>query len=294
MFLQRADLVGCAVFILIALTACGNDDRDERAAGSIVSPVATIDPNSIEPPVLPTVSVDARDPEPHSNGENVLYSTSFDDEAGKLFFVGETSFGARATIVDGRYRVEVEDGEWQSITPGPLLHPQNGVIEADVTLNGTGFGGLVARSSTDAGGNDWMYVCLIDESGWAGCVATRGADYEDLFFEQIDDFTPGAVQRVVLTVVDDRIELAVNGQVIGSAQDSSVQIGSWGVFAESQDESLTTVEFDNLSISIVPPGSNPFNAPRDGGRQSTRIVKARGTDRIVRTSTNGQKYQRDM
>lgn len=232
MTMQRLRRIGCAACVLVALTACGSDDPAEPAGGTAQQ--------SAQP-----------------GNSNVIYATTFEDDAGRLFYTGETNFGARASITDGRYVVEVEDGEWQTITPGPMPHPRNGSIEADVTLTGTGFGGLVARSSVDAAGDDWMYVCLLDDTGWAGCVASVGDTYQDLFWGEIDGFRPGDTVRLRLTVVEDQIELAVNGNVIGSAQDASVQSGAWGVMAESQDETLMTVAFDNLSISVVNPGSVP-------------------------------------
>ncbi|HEX5165242.1 MAG TPA: hypothetical protein VFV93_07600 [Thermomicrobiales bacterium] len=191
------------------------------------------------------------------DGLTALYTTTFEDQAGQLFAVGDMDSGAHAMISDGRYVVDVDDGEWQVITPGPMPHPRNGVIEADVTLSGAGYAGLVARSTVDADGNDSMYVCLMDDTGWAGCVASHGGEYRDLFFGPIEGYQAGASQRLRLTVVEDRIEFVVNNRLIGATQDSTVQIGAWGVHAESQSEATTTVSFDNLTIYTVDGQSIP-------------------------------------
>jgi hypothetical protein len=235
---QRLRQVGIVATLLLAMAACGPDESSDPTT-TTEAPAAT----ATQAAVAPTAKA------PDQPGVN--YTTSFEDDAADLFFTGETTFGALASIVDGRYVVEVEDGEWQTITPGPMLHPNDGVIEAEVTLEGSGFAGLVARSSVDAGGNDWMYSCLFDETGWAGCVASIGSTYQDLFFGAIQDFDVDATQHLRMTVVSDRIELVVNGQVIGAAQHGLVKSGAWGILAESQDEGQTVVTFDNLSIASV-------------------------------------------
>jgi hypothetical protein len=224
------------------MAGCGSDGSSETPPTATVAiQAATTTPSGIAPN------------EPAPDQPEVNYSTSFDDAAADMFFVGETNFGAMASIVDGRYVVEVEDGEWQTITPGPMLHPNDGVIEAEVQLEGSGFAGLVARSSVDAGGNDWMYSCLFDETGWAGCIASVGSTYQDLFWGAVDDFDVDVAQHMRMTVVADRIELAVNGQVIGSAQHGQVKSGAWGILAESQDEGQTVVTLDNFSITSAHP-----------------------------------------
>lgn len=278
MFRQCLRHMGCAasVLALLVLAACGTEDRDEAASQSSAAAAVTAetDMRSSWPSIVPGASPDAPLPQRQKNSADVVFSTSFDDGSNESIFVGETGFGARASIVDGAYVVEVADGEWQTITVGPMPHLRDGVIEADVVLNGSGLGGLVARSLTDADGNSWMYVCLIDETGWAGCVTSHGDTYQDLFWGEIDGYSPGTVQHLTMRVVDDRIDLSVNGQAIGSAQDASVQLGSWGVFAESVAGSTATVEFDNLSISRARPGADPADTLNDRDRYSAHATRS--------------------
>jgi hypothetical protein len=228
-----------ALSVLAALAACGSDTPAEPATGVPATQAAATAPAAQATPVDEPDDLTA------------LYTTTFEDEASQLFAVGEMESGARAMISDGRYVVDVDDGEWQVITPGPMPHPRNGVIEADVTLTGAGYAGLVARSTTDADGNDSMYVCLMDDTGWAGCVASHGGEYRDLFFGPIEGYQAGASQQLRMTVIEDRIEFVVNDRLIGATQDSTVQIGAWGVHAESQSEATTSVSFDNLTIYAV-------------------------------------------
>lgn len=238
MIVRRLRSIGCAAGLLLVLAGCGRVGD----SGPSVAPTSTPEPSS-EPAPRPTRT--------QASGDgNVIYATSFEDDAGSLFYVGETSFGARASITDGKYVVEVTDGDWQTITPAPMPYPNNAVVQADITLVGAGFGGLVARSSKDDSGADWLYVCLIDNTGWAGCVATRGGQYADLFWSEVEGYEPGAPQRMRLSVVNDQIELRVNNQMIGSVQDATITSGAWGVYAESQSAGTTTVSFDNFSISV--------------------------------------------
>lgn len=265
MIVKRLCQTGCILWVLIALVACGTGNRDNivRDSSDSLIPSDQADAGSSTASATPAVPSDTPSTQPQARDPEILFSTSFGDDSSASIFVGETSIGAQTSIVDGSYIVEVDNREWQTITVGPMPHLRNGTIQADIALDGSGLGGLVARSQTDADGNNWMYVCLIDESGWAGCVASHGDTFEDLFWAEVDGFAPGTTQRLAMSVFDDRVVLTVNGQPIGSAQDSSIQLGNWGVFAESLSDSLTTVQFDNLTISSTPPGAEPAE-PLDG------------------------------
>ena len=252
---RRLRHVVCIGWLLLVIVSCGSD------GGGSSDDSATVVPTATQSIVVDDVPGGATATE--SSGADVVLSTTFEDDAAGLFFVGETGFGASTSIVNGKYTVDVAQGEWQVISPDPMPQPENGMIEADVALTGSGFAGLVSRSSVDPNGKNWMYVCLLDESGWAGCVASRADDYQDLFWEQIDGYVAGAPQRMRLSVVEDRIELTVNGQAIGSATDATIPSGSWGVFAESLPDSAATITFDNVTIWTTSPNREPGGTPTE-------------------------------
>lgn len=196
-------------------------------------------------------------------GLDVLLHAAFDDEQPIPLFLGESATGAALHVAGGRYVAEVANGDWQASAVLDLPPLADGVIQAEISLVGQGYAGLVARSTPVGATGDGMYVCLIDHSGWAGCVASHGESYADLFWSRIDGYAAGMVQTMRLTLVADRIELAVNGELIGSAVDASIAAGGWGVYAESLEQAAATVTFDNLTLARVPPGVEPFNTASD-------------------------------
>lgn len=257
----------CSVLVVCTIIAgCGGDGVETTVVDAGATNAAASPPTGAQPAPSPAAT-----PHPvHQSTQpagfealDVLLHTAFDDERSVPLFIGETTTGAVLSVDDGRYVAKVANGDWQWRTLVGMPPLADGVIQAEVALVGQGYGGLVARLAPVGEERTGMYVCLIDHSGWAGCVASHGESYADLFWSPIDDYTPGVMQTMRLTMVADRIELTINGKLIGSAVDPSISLGEWGVYAESLEDATATVTFDNLTLARVPPGVDPFGPVSD-------------------------------
>ena len=95
---------------------------------------------------------------------------------------------------------------------------------------------------------------------------SRGDTYHDLFWGGIDGYEPGATQRLSLSVVEDQIELAVNGSGSASfgftAPTSMIYPGYYvGVFIYSNHANTATFKWAgntaSASVGTIYPPSSP-------------------------------------
>lgn len=239
------------LILTAGLTACGGADPAVSAgAGSTPSPTAL--PAGF-PFQAASPTSDILTASPESEGPfTTLFTDGFDNEDTPLF-LGRTEYGTHAYVNGGSYTLEVADGGWQNVLLDELTDLSDGVVLTEVALTGDGAAGVVARSTTDASGAFWFYVCWISTAGEAGCHAVAAGQWVELWVASAGDVPvapAGALNALALTVEGPNLTFVVNGTQAVTLTDVTCVSGRWGVFTESFD-GKTTASFASLTIGDV-------------------------------------------
>jgi hypothetical protein len=95
------------------------------------------------------------------------------------------------------------------------------------------------------------YVCWIAMPDRAGCSFSDRDVFESLFVA-----APGVVQigesnTMRAAMIDDQLQLEVNGVVVGRVTEARNVNGKWGVYAESFAGGTATSSFERIAIFRV-------------------------------------------
>lgn len=235
------------------------------ASPTTVWPTATRRPATVVAPTRPVATKPPTIPPPSSpmptatataaNGD-LLVALSQDFISGDPapYGVGTSDVGGSITVTNGQYTIALPAGYWQSsIAINPPLELADGVIVVDATFGGTGTAGVVARwVERDSGYN--AYVCWLNSGGGAGCNLLLDSGWSDLF--RVDPGTVAvlATNTLVVSVVGNQIEFAVNDMIVGSANDATLPSGNWGFYAESGQDAPFSAGFNTITVYQAPPG----------------------------------------
>ncbi|MDK2980466.1 MAG: serine protease Do [Chloroflexota bacterium] len=149
---------------------------------------------------------------------------------------------------NGRYRIEIDDENYiRPITGGESLTDMVVRIQAQVEQSsGDGEYGLICRYQDDNN----MYMFEITEDGYYAIYKLYRGDWTPLI-----DYTYSSMVAslqgadIQASCVGDTLRLAVNGKLLGEAQDSVIPSGDYGFFAGTFTGSGIVVSFDDLVVS---------------------------------------------
>jgi hypothetical protein len=125
---------------------------------------------------------------------------------------------------------------------------EDGKIVADLTIEGDGNAGLMARwQSADTG--EWsLYYCWIDNTSHFSC----GKDVADAATEiasgQNNAIKKNAANHLSLTVTGNSAVFMVNNRKMVSFTDEDLTSGAFGVIADSADNTVTA-RYDRLVVT---------------------------------------------
>jgi hypothetical protein len=257
-----ACIVLCA-WLLVLVAGCGGDVA--RTTSGQPAPTATAAGPLYDPSVLarllttPGITATAPGmgtpmpallrgvPADPFGDRTVLFRDEFDGARTPLF-IGRTEYGTTTSLRDDAFWMEVPDQHWQNITLSELTDLGNGLVTTAVTFVGDGAVGVVARSRTDVAGQFWFYVCWINSRGEAGCHASIGGQWTELWYSDPGAIPLAGTNALALAVVGTNLAFAVNGAIVATVSDATVQRGMWGIFAESYAGTLTAA-FESLTIA---------------------------------------------
>lgn len=257
------------LLVVVVLVACGgdsgseNDDSTNDAPGDTVSGGAAAAAATTPPDDGESTTPDAgggslaqdvvTDVEPMvepegAAGSRALLTAGFDTEMGSKFLVGEFENGSLAEVVDGKYRVSAADGQTQIMLPTSIPGVNNGVIDAQVSIEGNGAAGVSIRSRKDPQGTFSGYVCWISEPAGAGCSSNTKDAYSLLFAAPVETVQLQETNLLRVAMIGDKLQFEVNGTVVGQFTDSGFVSGNWGLYAESTSGGVATATFDDVIV----------------------------------------------
>ena len=211
------------------------------------NPTATIASESTDTPDTgePTATVE-------SGGLDPLLGQDFSVDA-TPFYEGTTDSGITMGVADGAYSIQLPANFWQISVTDDSAAPDDGVIVADLSIADGAYGGVVARDLIAQDGSYALYICWLGYDGSAGCSLNENNDWTTLFSVDSGTVPLQDVNTLTMSVVGSTIAFAVGDTIYGSADDTNVVGGYWGLYAESPQDAGATVVFDNVALFAAAP-----------------------------------------
>lgn len=173
----------------------------------------------------------------------IISEHTFDEDT--TMYLGTTDFGTVIQLYEGWYEIDVADQSWQTVVDDSIEMGSDGLIQTDVALTGNGAAGLIARSFQNDAGEFSYYVCWITTDSEAGCHVSIAGEWTEL---QRTTVTLAEVNRLTLIAIGTSLYFELNDEPILDMQENSIELGYWGVYAESFSD-VTSAFFDTLTIA---------------------------------------------
>jgi hypothetical protein len=226
-----------------------------RRPATIAAPPRPIAAQSTEAPIRPVAQATATS----SSTDGVVYDDSFDD-GDTEFFTGTSESGVTASIVDGRYQLDIPDGGGYYTTSNGQA--ADAFIATDVSITGDGTAGLVARG-INVNDQNSLFLCWIEANTTVGCHKLTAGEWTLIWESEAGAYTLQEVNRLVFTIVGSTLYFDVNGQNLITLEDASLpDPGYWGVYGDSQSGAVS-VAFDWVTVAETAEYTEP--APAEGG-----------------------------
>ena len=236
LFLMTFVLVSCSFPKLVKV----EDNPDPTATTAPVFPEPTDDV------VVPPAPVEETEI-PFTQREILLNETfSSDDGTWNLGYWPDNT--GVDEITNGEYRMTVYDTTYMIWSKTFDFYTSDLGLEVDARLhagtddNGQGF---ICRY-TD---KDNFYFLYIGNDGWYSINKFVNDEYESLLSGWAPDgVIDPVVNKIGALCAGDTLTLEVNGQVLGSVQDSSHPYGAVGLFTRTYDTANITIAYDNFIV----------------------------------------------
>ena len=253
------------LLLVVLVVACGGgsgSDDDESSdssggssAGAAAAATKAPDDSSATSEGItgqPASADVAAMPEPAgASGVQPILQAAFDDPTRSPFLVDEFENGAVTEIADGVYRITPADGKTQIMLPKSIPAVNNGIVDVNVSVEGTGAAGVSIRSRKDPQGTFSGYVCWISEPAGAGCSLNTKDKYTLMFSAPAGSVALQEQNALRVAMIGDTLQFEVNGTVIGQLTDRSFVSGNWGLYAESSSGGTATGSFDDVVVYRV-------------------------------------------
>lgn len=170
-----------------------------------------------------------------SDKVDIVLSSKFDNGDPGPWEVGNQK-GFSAGVVDGRYALLINAESLPVIsTPNgdAAADLTDGLIGADIQLQGNGIAGLVARDS-QSGNSSSAYVCWFSNDKKFGCYKSVNGTTTDVVKEATSaSIAPNKANSVSLIMLGNELSFYINNDRVAQVTDNSIQQGSWGLFAST-------------------------------------------------------------
>jgi hypothetical protein len=251
------------VFVLaLALVACGGDSDDSgdsggNASGGGAAAAATSVPDDDEedeeateaaPPLAVVTDADPMPDPVGASGVRAVLTANFESEQRSSFLVDAFENGTVTTVADNTYSVTPADGSTQIMLPKSIPAINNGIIDANVSVTGSGAAGVSLRTRKDPQGTFSGYVCWVSEPAGAGCSLNSRDTYTLLFAAPDGSVELQESNHLRVAMIGGVLQFEVNGQVIGQIEDATYVSGPWGLYAESVGGGTATGTFSDVVI----------------------------------------------
>jgi len=240
-FLMTFVLVSCSFPKLVKV-----EDNPDPTATSV--PVIVPEPTKevVVPTPIPVEDTEA--PEVPVTQRNILMNETFSSDDGTWNIGVWPDNAGKDEITNGEYLMTLYDTSYMIWSATFDFYTSDVGLEVDARLhagpeeNGQGF---ICRY-TD---RDNFYFLFVGNDGWYSIDKYVDDERENL----LSDWAPEGVihpiaNKIGALCAGDTITLSVNGQVLGSVQDSSHPYGKVGLFTRSYDTGNITIAYDNFIV----------------------------------------------
>jgi S1-C subfamily serine protease len=153
-----------------------------------------------------------------------------------------------AKVADGEYTINLVDSNLRRLTyPAGATNLGDGVISADVKLEGRGMAGVMARYGKSGQSND-LYTCWINSRSQFGCTQIVNGVWTYPVPPQTSTAVKPGNNQLVLSVIGTQVVFKLNGQEVSRFSDNSLARGAWGVYTLSSYGNFTA-HYDHVTIS---------------------------------------------
>jgi len=176
----------------------------------------------------------------------VIYQDDFSDsESG--WPTGE-NFREAYYYQNGKYWIEIKPSQhYRPVTRGSNL--ENIILQIDARVersSSDGEFGVVCRFQDENN----MYYFVITQDGYYAIYKYMDAEWYPLIeYTQSAQLANKRETTVTASCIGNTLSLAVDGRLLGEAQDSSFSEGQYGIFAGTYNNGNSIVSFDNLIVS---------------------------------------------
>lgn len=187
---------------------------------------------------------------------NILFHDDFSDTDSGWDRFGDSD--GLTDYTDNAYHIEIYLSEftfWANPGIGDIL-PGDVRVEVDGTKVGgpdaNDYGIICRYTESNAGANFYQFVITSD--GYAGIILVFESSQNVIstggLLEPYDEIGQGVqTNHIRAECIGDTLTLSVNGSVLTSVVDSTLQSGDVGLIAGSYEESGVRIRFDNFLVT---------------------------------------------
>ncbi|HYP40566.1 MAG TPA: S1C family serine protease [Chloroflexia bacterium] len=203
----------------------------------------------------PTVPVDTETGGGDSGDLDIVLENDFDGDDAGTWPLGDGGEGASTSVGNGLYTINIAlESLTYYVHPDETDNIADGVVVADVQLEGDGCGGVLGRYSNDEDGIT-TYYCWISNAQEFACYKIVSNEWAQIVpIESSDLIKPNESNQITMAIVGTQIVFQINGETVANTTDETdpLPAGYWGVSA-STTEGVTdfNAHFNEILVARV-------------------------------------------
>jgi hypothetical protein len=162
--------------------------------------------------------------------------------------------GYAVAVDQGRLTFDMREADVSIVNyPTAATSLVDGTIRAEVSLEGDGMAGLMARATMNAAGVWSLYACLISSNGDFGCYRELDGEFTEIVpWQPHGAISIDGANLIVLRVAGNALSFEINGAVVATLTDDGLSRGgAFGTFVQGITPGFTA-RYDRISIDTAP------------------------------------------
>lgn len=182
-------------------------------------------------------------------GYTLVICEDFNDNQPEVWPVGSYEYDSES-VEDGQYTVHIDGATTYQVAIAPNLSEADniadGAVIAYVRARGDGVAGVMARANEEGD----FYDCWIDNAQRFGCFKWVNDKHIPITKTvQSNEIIPQGYNEIMLATLGKTLYFWINGEQVAKLDDSTLESGSWGIFASTAEgENTFTAFYDQIYI----------------------------------------------
>jgi S1-C subfamily serine protease len=203
----------------------------------------------------PTVPVDTDTGNGGSGDLDIVIQDNFDTDDAGTWPLGDGGEGAATSVGNGLYTINIAlESLTYYVHPDETADIGDGVVVADVQLEGDGWGGVLGRYTNDDSGIT-TYYCWISNAQEFACYKIVSNEWAQIVpIGSSDLIKPNSSNQITMAIVGTQVVFQINGETVANTADDTdpLPAGYWGVSA-STTEGITdfNANFNEILVARV-------------------------------------------